>query len=109
MHVNILWAIVIASWIVACVSCGVSIIRLVGYPNSHMWLPVAFAFIATGLGYLGYGRWSPFRFFPQLGWMWSSDSFEVYISSSALFLAPLTLGTAALLLGVWKGSRSRHR
>ena len=108
MHMNALLAIVIVSWIVASGSSVVAIVLAVGRSVGRAWPSIALAFIATGIGYLGYGRWSPFKFFPQLGYSYSSDSFNIYISSSWFFVAPLALGLATLLLAVWKGSRSRH-
>ena len=108
MHIYALLAIVILSWLAAC-ACSIAAIVLVAARRPGPgWLAAALAAAATAIGCLGFGRWSPFRFFPQLGYSWSSDSFELSIQSSWFFVAPLALGMAALLLAVWKGRRSNH-
>jgi hypothetical protein len=104
MPVYLLLAIVILMWVIACISSVVAIILLIARRRPPV-LPVALALVATAIGYLGFGRWSPFRFFPQIGYTWSSGDFEIRLRSSWFFLVPLALGLAALLLAIWSRRR----
>src|SRR5262249_43293757 len=69
---------------------------------SRPGLASALAFVALAIGYLGFGRWSPFRFFPRVGWMWSEGDERIYLASGWFFVAPLLLGTAGLGLLVFR-------
>ena len=42
------------------------------------------------------------QFFPQIGYTWSSDSFQFSFASNWFFAAPLLLGTVGLLLAIWR-------
>jgi hypothetical protein len=68
------------------------------------------AILALGalvIGYLGFGRWSPFRFFPQVGWMWSEGDERVYLASGWFFVAPILLGSTALALLIFQRTTVR--
>jgi hypothetical protein len=72
-------------------------------------LAVTLALIAVAIGYLGFGRWSPFRFFPQVGWMWSEGDEEIYLASGWFFVAPLLLGSAGIALLIFQRLTTRSQ
>jgi hypothetical protein len=61
-------------------------------------LAVAAALVST----MGLTAWTPFGFFPEIGYAWSNGRFEVSVRSGWLFLVPLLVATAALALAAWK-------
>src|SRR5262245_9242706 len=99
---------VVATWLMATASSVVAIFLGVQPSNRRLRLAMVLAITAMVIGYLGFGRWSPFRFFPQVGYAYTSNTFEFQLASSWFFVGPLVLGAAALLLAVWNGRRSSH-
>jgi hypothetical protein len=97
-----LLAIAIVAWIVSTlVSVGALVMALVA-PSRRFRLVLALASIGMFVGYLGFGRWTPFSFFPQIGYTWTNDDFRISLASGWFFLAPLVLGTVSLLLAIAK-------
>ena len=108
MSIHTLLAIVIAAWLISMVSSVAALILAILDPLGRFRLSLALAGAAMIIGYLGFGHWTPFRFFPQIGYTWSSGDFKVSLSSSSFFLASLVLGTAAMLLAIANRKRLRH-
>src|SRR5262245_33480047 len=98
--------IVVVTWLIATASSVLAIFFGLRPSNRRLRLAPVLAIAALTIGYLGFGRWSPFRFFPQVGYAYTSNNFEVQVASSWLFLGPLILGTAGLLVSIWKSRTS---
>ena len=97
--------ILATTWFVALAAAiGAIFVSLEEQPSRQLFA-LALACVALAIGYLGFGRWSPFRFFPQVGWMWSEGDEEIYIASGWFFVAPLLLGTASLGLLIFQCCR----
>lgn len=97
-----------AFWIAA-FACSISAILLVFLGRSrYFWLSVSLAVVSVVIGGMGVSTWTPFGYFPEIGYTWSSDTFEFSIRSRWLFIIPLMLGGVAVLLALWKHRRARH-
>ena len=107
MKVHALLAIVIGTWGASLMIAGAALVLAVVNPLRRFRLLLSLAGAAIGLGYLGFGRWTPFSFFPQIGYTWSSGEFRISLSSSWFFLVPIVMGATALLIGM--GQRKKMR
>ena len=103
-----LLAIVIVVWVISTVISGAALVLAIVDPLRRFRLWMIFACVAICVGYLGFGRWTPFSFFPQIGYTWSSGDFRISLSSSWFFLVPLVLGATALLIGFGNRKRLSH-
>jgi hypothetical protein len=101
--------IVTTAWFVALASGISAILISVEDTRPRPGLTATLAFVALAIGYIGFGRWSPFHFFPQVGWMWSEGDERIYLASGWFFVAPLLLGLAALGLLLFQHLTERHR
>ncbi len=101
-------AIVTIAWFVALAAALRAIFISIEDVPPRSGLAVSLALVALSIGYLGFGRWSPFRFFPQVGWMWSEGDKTIYLASGWFFVAPILLGMTALaLLALQRACRTR--
>jgi hypothetical protein len=106
MTANIL--LMAALWIAA-FACSISTILFVLFgPSRYVWLSVFLAVVGVAIGGMGVSTWTPFGYFPEIGYTRSSDTFEFSVRSRWLFIAPLILGGSSLLLALWKHRRTRH-
>lgn len=64
-------------------------------PRQLRW-PVLLAMIALIVSTMGLTTWTPFGFFPEVGW----TNGEVSLRSKWLFFIPLALGSTALIVVV---------
>ncbi len=105
MTIKILMAVVSLAWMTSTALAVAALVLAILSPSIRFRLVVIFASVAVGLAYLGFGRWTPFKFFPQIGYTWSSGNFQISLQSSWFFVAPMVLGLAALV--VLFGNRRR--
>jgi hypothetical protein len=101
--------IVSIAWFVALASGIGAILISIEDARPRPGLGATLAFVALAIGYLGFGRWSPFHFFPQVGWTWSEGDERIYLASGWFFVAPLLLGVAALPLLLFQRLTVRER
>ena len=106
---RLLIAILILTWLLSVVSSVLALVFSCFKSGRRFALSVVLAVIAMVIGYLGLGHWTPFSLFPQVAYVWSSDSFEFSIVSSWFFVAPLGLGAIALVLAIWNRNRGDER
>ena len=106
MTTNILLAA--ALWLFACAFSVAAILFVFLGRTRHLWLPGLLGFTGAVIGGMGYSSWTPFGYFPEIAYTWSSDTFEFHIRSGWLFVAPLVVGGVAALLALRKLGRSRH-
>jgi hypothetical protein len=97
--------IVAVTWLISMVISAAALFLAIMDPLRRFGLLLILASAAMCVGYLGFGRWTPFLFFPQIGYTWSSGDFQISLSSQWFFLMPLVLGTTALFIGVGKRRR----
>jgi len=90
--------IVLVAWLASLSASVWAILLALSDDERRCALAIAPAALALTIGYLGFGHWSPFRFFPQIGWMYTSGDFRIHIASSWFFVAPLLIGGAAFAL-----------
>lgn len=108
MTIYIMLTIAIMAWLVSMACSALAIVFAVLDPLRRFRLSLILAGIAMGFGYLGFGHWTPFSFFPQIGYTWSSGDVQISLSSSWFFLAPLVLGTMAMVLAIGNRRRLSH-
>ena len=101
--------IVTIAWFLALASAIAAIFISIEDAPSRPGLAATLAFVALAIGYFGFGPWSPFRFFPQVGWMWSEGDERIYLASGWFFVAPLLLGTTALALLIFQRATASGR
>src|SRR2546426_3520785 len=102
MTTRLVVGIIIASCLLSMASSVLAFVFSLRTPPRRFWPSVLLACIAMAIGYVGFDHWTPFSFFPQIGYTWSSDSFQFSFASNWFFAAPLLLGTIGLLLAIWK-------
>jgi hypothetical protein len=95
-----LLCIVLASWLLSVAASLSALFLILGDHVRRPGLCLALSSVALAIGYLGFGDWSPFHFFPQVGWMYSSGDFHIHIASSWFFVVPLVLGGVAMTLAI---------
>ncbi len=93
--VAVIWLLAFASSVLAIA------LALLAQRRGLRWAAFS-AITATLVGSMGFSAWTPFGFFPEIGYTWSSGPFEFSLRSGWLFTAPLVLGAIAFLLTVWK-------
>jgi hypothetical protein len=86
--------IVLASWILGVAAALCALWLALKRPPHRLSLPLAT--LSLAIGYLGFGHWSPFRFFPQVGWMYTSGDFSIHLASSWFFVVPLVLSVVVV-------------
>ena len=101
-------AIVVVTWLIAIVSSLAAMFFAVRLVDRRRRLAAVLASIAMALGYVGFGHWSPFRFFPQIGYAYTSATFAIQLASSWFFVGPMFLGAAGLVMATWNRNRSNH-
>ncbi len=106
MNIHILLTIVIAAWCVGMATSLAALALALACPRRRFALSASVAAFAVVIGWLGVGRWTPVPSFPQIGYTWCSDTFEISLKSSWFFVGPLLLGSVALLLTIV--DRIRH-
>jgi hypothetical protein len=100
MTTNIALSVVIWLLTFACSIVAIAL-AILARPRQLLWsalLAVAAALVST----MGLTAWTPFGFFPEIGYTWSNGPFEVSVRSSWLFVVPLLIGVVALFLAAWK-------
>jgi hypothetical protein len=100
MNIQALLAIVIGVWVIDFIMSVIALILAIMNLPRRFGLVMTLAGIAMLVGYLGFGRWTPFPFFPQIGYTWSSGDIRISLSSSWFFMAPLVLGLGATLIAL---------
>jgi len=101
--------VVTISWFVALAFAIAAILISLEEEPRRTVLAATLASVALTIGYLGFGRWSPFRFFPQVGWIWSEGDERIYLASGWFFVAPLLLGSVAIALLVFQRLAARRQ
>ena len=102
MTTNIVIAVII--WLLTFVGSVWAIVLALAARPRHLRWSACLAITASLVSTMGLTAWTPFGFFPEVGYTWSNGSLEVSIRSGWLFVAPLMLGSIALLLALWKRS-----
>jgi hypothetical protein len=108
MTIHAQLAVVIVAWILGLACSALAIVFAVLDPLRRFGLSLILAGIAMVLGYLGFGHGTPFSFIPQIGYTWSSGDVQISLRSSWFFLAPLVLGTAAIVVAIGTRKRLSH-
>src|SRR5688572_19022351 len=83
-------------------ACSVFAVLLIfsGLWNGLRW-PVLFAVVAVLISVMGVTAWTPFGYFPEVGW----TNGAISVRSGRLFYLPLLLGGFALCAAMWKRRR----
>jgi hypothetical protein len=102
MGIHFLLAFVILAWLVGVALSAVALALAILAPARRFHLIPILAGFGMIVGYLGFGHWTPFSLFPQIGYTWSSGDFQISLASSWFFLVPLIVGVVALLVAIAK-------
>lgn len=94
-------AFVCMAFVIALASSGVAVLLGFSAQCSRLRWPVLLAVVAIVISVMAVTAWTPFGYFPEVGW----TSGMISIRSGRLFYFPLLLGGAALCAAMVKRRR----
>ena len=103
----LLIAVVAVVWLASASMAVAAFVLALLNPHRRFRRVLVLASLALVGGYLGFGRFTPFSFFPQIAYTWSSGDVQISLSSTWFFLVPLILAAAALTIASWNRRRRK--